>query len=76
MILIELDLIIQEENLKTDLTKKYMKEFFEKGEITDLGVWLTKIMAQKLSIFDDISAIKGRIFEKFQIFFDRFKDYA
>ena len=72
----ELNLAIQEENLNPNLTKKYMNEFFEKGEITDLGTWLNDIMEQKISIFDDIFVIKSKIFEKLQKIFDRFKDYA
>ena len=72
----ELNLAIQEENLNPNLTKKYMGDFFEKGEITDLGTWLNDIMEQKISIFDDIFVIKSKIFEKLQKIFDRFKDYA
>ena len=74
----ELDKIIADENLDKQKTYEFMRRSFVRGEVTDTGTAITRILPP-VSFFDHDAkrvTIRQRVYEKLCTFFNRFFNIA
>ena len=74
----ELDKIIADENLDKQKTYEFMRRSFVRGEVTDTGTAITRILPP-VSFFDHDAkrvTIRQRVYEKLCAFFNRFFNIA
>lgn len=70
----ELELIIQEENLKPDKTQRYIAAAFQSGRLQTAGTEIVSILppTSRFAKTDGHSEKKQRVIDKLSAFFDRF----
>ncbi|MFM6978301.1 MAG: type I restriction endonuclease subunit R, EcoR124 family, partial [Micrococcales bacterium] len=70
----ELEQIIEDEGLSVPAAHLYMEQAFREGQLQVTGTALTKVLPAKnmFSPANDHAALKNRVLEKLQSFFDRF----
>ena len=74
----ELDKIIADENLDKQKTYEFMRRSFVKGEVSDTGTAITRILPP-VSFFDrgaKRATIRERVYQKLKAFFNRFFNIA